>query len=97
MSDRKNSSLILKAVEGQIVPEEQTFQCQLRQAVFNGVNEDDVSDVVKQIVAKAKAGDTSAQKMFFEYVLGNKTKPTQIVVNNHFQNVEQAARLRKAE
>ena len=94
---RKNNTLVLQAVEGEIIPEEQTFQASLRQAIFNGVTETDVSDVVKQITAKAKAGDTQAQKMFFEYVLGTKNKPSNINVTNNFQNVEQAARLRRAE
>jgi hypothetical protein len=91
---RKNTSLELRAIEGDIVPEEQTFQATLRQAAFDGVTEADVTEVVKAIVAKAKAGDPTATKMFFDYVLGAKAKPTKIIVNNHFQSVEQAARLR---
>lgn len=94
---RKNNSLIISAVEGEIMPEEETYQANLRAAVFNGVSETDVKEVVQAIVAKAKAGDTQAQKMMFEYVLGTKTKPTQINVTNHFTNVEQAARLRRAD
>lgn len=94
---RKNNTLVLQAVEGQIVPEEQTFQASLRQAIYDGVSASDVSDVVKQITAKAKAGDTQAQKMFFEYVLGTKNKPSNINVTNNFVDVEQAARLRMAQ
>jgi hypothetical protein len=51
--------------------------------------------VIKKIVERAKSGDAAAQKLFFDYVLGAKTKPTQVTVNNHFDNVEQAARITK--
>lgn len=86
-------TLTLAAVEGEILPEEQCYQAQLRSAVFDGVSEADVKEIVKGIIDKAKAGDKNAQKIFFEHILGNKTKPTQIVVNNTFANVEQAAKV----
>lgn len=98
----KRNSLSLTAIEGQLLPEEETYQSQLRAAVFNGISESDVSDVVKQIVAKAKAGDAASQKLFFDYLLGAKTKPTQINIHNHYpdvasagKNVEREARLAK--
>jgi hypothetical protein len=94
---RKNNSLTINAIEGKIVPEEQTFQASLRQAIFDGVSTTDVSDVVKSIITKAKAGDVKAQKMMFDYILGAKSKPTQINVVNNFRDVEQAARMRRAE
>lgn len=90
---RKNNTLSLRAIEGQLMPEEQTFQARLRCAMFDGIKESDVTDVVKQIVEKAKAGDVKAQQMMFDYLLGAKTKPTQVVVNNHFESVEDAARV----
>lgn len=94
MSDeRKNHSLSLIAMEGEILPEEQCFQSRLRMAVFDGVTEQDVKDVVQSIVAKAKSGDATAQKMLFDNILGVKTKPTQIVVNNHFDDAQQAERI----
>jgi hypothetical protein len=95
--NRKNNSLIISAIDGEIMPEEQTFQASLRQAIFDGVSQADVTGVVKAIMAKAKEGDVQAQKMMFDYILGAKTKPTSINVTNNFQSVEQAARLRKAE
>lgn len=91
----KRNSLALAAIEGELLPEEQTYQAKLRAAIYDGVGEDDVKQIVQQITAKAKTGDPSATKMFFDYVLGAKTKPTQIVVNNTFADVEQAARITK--
>jgi nitrogen regulatory protein PII len=79
------------------MPEEQTFQSKLRMAVFDGVSDADVAAVVKSITEKAKAGDPASTRLFFDYVLGAKTKPTQVTVNNHFQNVEQAAKFRRVE
>ena len=78
-----------------MLPEEQTYQAKLRNAVFDAISESDVSDVVKQIVGKAKEGDTKAQKMFFDYLLGAKNRPAQVVVNNTFTSVEDAAKLRR--
>lgn len=92
-----SKSLILSAIEGEILPEEQTYQASLRAAIFDGVSQSDVADVVKSIVAKAKTGDVAAQRMMFDYVLGGKTKPTQINVTNHFGSVEEAARVRRAQ
>ena len=93
MSERKNVSLSLPAMEGELLPEEQCYQSQLRAAVYDGVNESDVKEIVQGIIARAKAGDVAAQKLFFDQILGAKTKPTQIVVNNHFENAEQAEKL----
>jgi len=56
------------------VEESQTAQARLRAAVFNGVNESDVKDIVAGIVKRAKAGDKDALKYFFEYILGGQVK-----------------------
>jgi hypothetical protein len=93
---RKNNSLSIRAIEGEIMPEEETYQAKLRQAVFDGVKESDVAEIIKKITEDAKAGDKNATKLFFDYVLGQKVKPTQIVVNNHFESPEQAARLSRS-
>jgi hypothetical protein len=93
MSERTNNTLSLVAMEGQLLPEEQCYQAQLRAAVYDGVKESDVKEIVQGIVQRAKEGDASAQKLFFDQILGAKTKPTQIVVNNHFTDAEQGARL----
>lgn len=84
-------ALTLAAIEGEILPEEACYQARLRAAVYDGVQETDVTEIVKGIVARAKAGDVHAQKLFFDQILGAKTKPTQIVVNNTFSSVEQGA------
>jgi len=91
MASNRNT-LSLTAIEGQLLPEEETYQASLRAAVFNGISETDVADVVKQIVAKAKGGDSHAQKLFFDYLLGAKTKPTQINIHNHYPDVVSAGR-----
>lgn len=83
--------LKLRALEGDLMPEEETYQARLRQAMFNGLSESDVTEVVKQITAKAKAGDPQAVKLFFDYVLGAKAKPTVVNVTNNFASVEDAA------
>ena len=94
MSESK-TTLKLRAIEGQLMPDEDTFQARLRQAVFDGVRESDVTEVVKSIVEKAKQGDAQATRTFFDYILGGKTKPTNITVHNHFADVEQAAKAGK--
>jgi nitrogen regulatory protein PII len=93
-STGKNSSLAIKAIQGELLPDEQTYQAKLRSAIYDGVKEADVSEIIKGIVEKAKSGDPGAQKMFFDYVLGAKTAPTTINVNNHFANAEQALNMR---
>lgn len=86
-----NKALTLAAVQGEILPEEACYQTRLRNAVYDCVNEADVQEIVKGIVSRAKAGDAKAQQLFFDQILGAKTKPTQIVVNNTFASVEQGA------
>jgi hypothetical protein len=93
MSDKpKRNALSLRAIEGQLMPEEQTFQARLRQACFDGIKESEVTDVVKQIVTKAKEGDAHSQKLFFDYLLGMKNKPTRIEVHNHYPDVSSAGK-----
>lgn len=86
-------TLSLVEIESKLMPEEQTYQANLRSAMAGAVGEADMVDVVKQIVAKAKAGDAQAQKMFFEYIAGVKSAPTKITINNHFDDPAAAARL----
>ncbi len=89
---RPTRSLSIKAIEGELLPEPETYQAKLRAAVFDGVSEADVADVVKSITAKAKAGDPQATKLFFDFVLGSKK---QVTVNNFLGSVENAARIAK--
>lgn len=92
MNGSKRNTLSLAAIAGELLPEEQTYQHQLNAAIYNALGEQDVQDVVKQIVKKAKEGDPQAQKLFFDYLLGAKTKPTTIQIHNHYPDVQQAGR-----
>ena len=64
--------------------EEQTMQARLRAAVFDGVSEGDVAEVVQGITKRAKDGDPQALKYFFEYVLGGKLAPQNATQNNFY-------------
>jgi hypothetical protein len=88
---RKNNSLSLNAIDGELLPEELTYQSKIRSAIFDGVKVDDAKEIVQQIVAKAKTGDPKAQKLFFDYLAGFATAPTKITVVNQFPSVEAAA------
>lgn len=93
---RKNNSLSLKAIDGELLPEELTYQSQIRNAIFEGIAAGDAKEIVQSIVAKAKAGDATAQKLFFDYLAGFATAPTKITVVNQFSSVEDAARHAKS-
>lgn len=80
---RKNQSLILSELEGQ-VSEEMTYQAKLRNAVFNAVTESDVQEVVKGIVKRAKDGDQHAVKNLFDYVMGA-GKSIHLSQHNHYE------------
>jgi hypothetical protein len=86
----KRNSLSISSIERQLLPEELTYQSKLRAAMSGAVGESDVTDVVKEIVAKAKTGDRHAQKLFFEYLVGVKNAPTKISVHNHYPDVNSA-------
>jgi hypothetical protein len=88
----KRNSLSISAIEQQLLPEELTYQSKLRAAMSGAVGESDVTDVVKEIVAKAKTGDRQAQKLFFEYIVGVKNAPTKISVHNHYPDVNSAGK-----
>jgi hypothetical protein len=87
----QRGTLSIRALEAQqLLPEELTYQSKLRAAMSGAVGESDVTDVVKEIVAKAKSGDRHAQKLFFEYLVGVKNAPTKISVHNHYPDVSSA-------
>ena len=86
----------VRSIEGQLMPEEVTYQARLRAAMSGIVKEADVEEVVKQIVTQAKEGKRDAQKMFFEYLVGVKNSPKKIEVHNHYPDVASAARAEKA-
>jgi len=87
-----NRSLLLRDIPEQL-PEEQSYQARLREAIYDGVTEADVTEVIKGIVERAKRGDKVAIQQMMDYVLGAKTAPKSVTIENHFTDVEQAARL----
>ena len=89
---RKNSTLSLKAIDGELLPEELTYQAQLRASVADHVGRDDIKEIVQGIIKRAKGGDPKAVQQFFDLILGNSTAPTKLTVHNHFSDPEQAAR-----
>lgn len=82
-----------KVLQGEILPEEETYAAKLRAAASGSVSEQDVIEIIEQLKTKAKTGDPKAVQLFFDYVLGQKTKPTSVVVHNHFESTEQGARI----
>lgn len=71
-----------------------SMQSQLRQAMFDAINADDVAQIVKKQVEKAKNGDEKSLQFVMKYVLGTDqpVKLQQIVCTD----VETAARLAKS-
>jgi len=63
--------------------EELTMQAKLRAAVFDGVSEGDVKEVIQGIVKKAKEGDPKSIKYFFDNILGG-AGGTQLTQNNFY-------------
>ena len=53
----------------------------LREAVFNGISEGDVKEIVQNLVQRAKDGDPQAVRSVFEYVLGGRNAPESITQN----------------
>lgn len=47
-----------------------SWQARLREAMFDGIKEQDVKDIVASLVQRAKDGDAQATRMVFEYLLG---------------------------
>lgn len=91
MDGNGRRNMILKDLDTIQLPEEQTYQARLRAAIYNGVTEQDVSDVVKCIVSKAKTGDKMAIAQFFEFIVGSKAQ--RVTINNSFRSVEEAAKI----
>lgn len=47
-----------------------TYQSKLRAAMFDGIAEGDIREIVTGIVKRAKKGDDKAIKLVFDYLLG---------------------------
>ena len=71
------------------------WQSSLRMAAFDAITEDDVAEIVKNQVAKAKQGDANAIKFVMGTVLGA-NKPVSIKQTQIITDVETAARIAKA-
>ena len=87
----------IKAVEGMVEGEASalSLQSQLRQAVFNGLAEADIVDIVKGQVKKAKEGDPKAIEFVMKYGLGFGQPSPVNQVNILVTDVETAARIAK--
>ena len=55
------------------------WQAKMRAAVFDGIREGDVKEIIATLVRNAKAGDVSACRMIFDYVLGGKGQASPMV------------------
>lgn len=82
-----NSLSLAKIAKPQ--PEEQSYQAKLRHAIYDGIKESDVAEIVQGIVKRAKNGDEKAVKQFFEYVLGSGVK--QATQNNVYVSAPAAS------
>jgi len=56
----------------------------LRQAMYDGVSEQDAKEVVQGIVTRAKAGDKTAIQLFFKYLVGEGKAPSTLIQNNYY-------------
>lgn len=65
------------------LPEVLTHQAKLRNAMFQGVTEDDIQTIVKKQVEKAKNGDEKSLKFVTEFLLGNNKQNVTLVQENH--------------
>ncbi len=68
------------------------WQSQLRAACINSISPDDMVSIVQKQLERAKEGDERAIA-FVMNLIGTNQK---ITVNNHFTDVESAARIRRS-
>jgi hypothetical protein len=69
---QKQKGLILSEVEESFAKQSDvmSMQNQLRQAIFGAITEQDVSQIIKKQVEKAKDGDDKALQFVMKYALG---------------------------
>jgi hypothetical protein len=91
----QKTSMTLEKVAKQIDQHQGTLamQGQLRQAIFDAITEQDVTQMVKKQVDKAKQGDEKALQFVMKYVLGFGQPITLQQIN--VIDVETAARIAK--
>ncbi len=88
-----NKSMTLSQVEQNMQRTADTLAMQstLRQAIFNSITEDDIAELVKRQVDKAKSGDEKSLQFVMKYVLGYGQPITLQQIN--VTDVETAARM----
>ena len=95
-----NRTLRLNEVDETVQTESDitSWQAGLRAAMYDAITEEDVSDIVKKQVEKAKEGDAKAIEFVFGHVLGAK-RPVTInqTTNQVVTDVETAARIARGE
>lgn len=91
----QKSTMTIQKVENQIDQHNGTLamQGQLRQAIFDAITEQDVAEIVKKQVEKAKQGDDKSLQFVMRYVLGFGQPITLQQIN--VMDVETAARVAK--
>lgn len=57
--------------------ETESFQNKLRLAMYGAITEQDMAEIVKGMVQRAKDGDEKAVRMVFEYLLAGGKTPSQ--------------------
>lgn len=60
----------MQAKVGESESDVTSLSSQLRAAVYDGISQADVADIVKKQVEKAKSGDSQAIRFLFEFVIG---------------------------
>jgi hypothetical protein len=75
---RENNSLKLSEVRAGLPDFSEAAKCaaKLKAAMFEGVSEHDVAEIMKTFVAKAKAGDAKAAKVVFDVIAQSSPKTT---------------------
>jgi hypothetical protein len=68
----QKGAMTIQNVESQIDEQNGTLamQGQLRQAIFDAISVQDVTEIVKKQVEKAKSGDEKSLQFVMKYVLG---------------------------
>lgn len=68
----QKGAMTIQNVESQIDEQNGTLSMQgtLRQAIFDAISVQDVTEIVKRQVEKAKAGDEKSLQFVMKYVLG---------------------------
>lgn len=78
----RNGLSIAKLSNGLSATDVPAWQDQLRRAMFDSVKESDITEIVANMVKRAKDGDSQACRMVFEYVMGGNKAPQSVTQNN---------------